>query len=126
MTLLLAWSERHKNEDLIKEVTKTDGGVFQFEYKKLAESLESPNNVFFRYTLYYQIAMNSKRKSGLGHIKRLRSGLSKYFLDNRVAMSDLALKLTANWMAPRKNDDMAAKMRPVNPVKYSNAQRSLP
>ena len=56
MKLLLAWCERHKNEDLIKEVTKMDGGVFQFDYKKLAESLESPNNVFFRYTLYYQIA----------------------------------------------------------------------
>jgi len=56
MKLLLAWCERHKNEDLIKEVAKMDGGVFQFDYKKLAESLESPNNVFFRYTLYYQIA----------------------------------------------------------------------
>lgn len=48
--LLLAWCERHKNEDLIKEVTKMDDEVFQFDYKKLAKSLESPNNVFFRYT----------------------------------------------------------------------------
>ena len=34
--LLLAWCERHKNEDLIKEVTKMDDEVFQFDYKKLA------------------------------------------------------------------------------------------
>ena len=70
--------------------------------------------------------MKTAKKSGLGHIKRVRSGLSKEFLDNRVTMSDLALKLTAQWMASRKNDDMVAKTREINPVKYSNAQRSLP
>ena len=41
--------------------------------------------------------MNTAKKSGLGHIKRVRSGLSKKFLDNRVTMSDLAaLNLSSN------------------------------
>ena len=124
---LLSWCTLHKDEQMVREVVKIrDNSPIEFDYPKLAKSLESMANVYFRYTLQYQIKMNLSKKSGLGHIKRVRSGLSKKFLDNRVTMSDLALKLTAQWMASRKNDDMAAKTREINPVKYSNAQRSLP
>ena len=74
----------------------------------------------------YQMKMQSQGKSGLGHIKRLRSGLSKAFLDKGIALSALALKNCELWTRSRKNDDMAAKTKSINPVKYSNAQKSLP
>ena len=124
---LRLWCERHKDMDLVKGVaTIRDDGSFDFDYKKLAKSLESPENVYFRYTIGYQTKMQNQRKSGLGAIKRLRSGLSKVFLDHKIIMSDLAIQLCKEWMQSRKNDDMAAKLREHDPVKYSNAQKSLP
>ena len=113
---LLNWCTHHKDEQIVRQVVKfCDSGKIEFDYLKLAKSLESMNNVYFRYTLQYQIKMNQMKKSGLGHIKCVRSGLSKKFLDNRVTMSDLALKLAAQWMVSRKNDDMSAKTREINP-----------
>lgn len=99
---------------------------FELDFKKVAQSLESKKNIYFRYTMGYQMKMQSQGKSGLGHIKRLRSGLSKAFLDKGIALSALALKNCELWTRSRKNDDMAAKTKSINPVKYSNAQKSLP
>ena len=44
---LRLWCERHKDMDLVKGVaTIRDDGSFDFDYKKLAKSLESPENVY--------------------------------------------------------------------------------
>ena len=62
---LLSWCAHHKNEEIVKEVLKADnGGKIEFDYPKLAKSLESIKNVYFRYTLQYQIKMNLSKKSG--------------------------------------------------------------
>ena len=41
-------------------------------------------------------------------------------------MSRLALHMLRNWTRSRKRDDMRARTRPNNPIKFSNARSSLP
>jgi len=125
--VLRLWCEKHKEELLVKNVTReNEDGKIEIDFKKLAKSLEIRDNIYFRYTMCYQIMMQKQQKSGLGHIKRLRSGLSKMFLDERIELSQTARRACELWTRSRKNDDMTAKTRGVNPVKYSNAQKSLP
>ena len=58
---LRLWCERHKDMDLVKGVaTIRDDGSFDFDYKKLAKSLESPENVYFRYTIGYKVERNAQ------------------------------------------------------------------
>ena len=102
------------------------GGTYTLDYMALAKSLEGPANLYCRYTLSFQKAANRKNKSGLGHIKNLRSGLSNEFLDNRVELSSLAINMLRNWTRSRKRDDMKARTRPNNPTYVGWATWSTP
>jgi hypothetical protein len=46
--------------------------------------------------------MNSLRKSGLGHIKTLRSGLGDIFAKKKVALSQIALTKHGKWQKSRR------------------------
>jgi len=97
-----------------------------FDAAKLAKSFEENMNVYFNYTLSYQKRMNSKQKSGLGHIKILRTALTDFFMSSGVELSKIALAKLGKWQKSRKRDDMTAKMKDIDPVKFSNARSSLP
>ena len=66
------------------------------------------------------------QKSDIGHIKTLRSAVSDFFHSNGVSLTALALAKLTKWQKSHKRDDMAAKMRDLNPVKFSNARHALP
>ena len=58
---LRKWYERRKDEELVKGVaTISDDGSLHIGYKKLAKSLESPMNIYFRYTIDYQTKTHSR------------------------------------------------------------------
>jgi len=101
-------------------------GLLTFDATKLAKSFEKNMNVYFNYTLSYQKKMNEKQKSGLGHIKVLRTALSDFFMSNSVELSKVALAKLTKWQKSRIRDDMTAKMKDIDPVKFSNARSSLP
>ena len=70
---MLKRCKQHQGKEMVKAVLKTGAdGEIEFDFPKLAESLENNSNVYFRYTLQYQIKMNTAKESGLGHIKRFR------------------------------------------------------
>jgi hypothetical protein len=67
---------------MVAKILKHSGmpPTYKLDFKELAKSLEGPANMYCRYTLSFQKAANLKMKSGLGHIKNLRSGRSNDFL----------------------------------------------
>ena len=120
--------DNHEVKTMVAKILKRSGEppTYRLDYNELAKSLEGPANMYCQYTLSFQKAANLNKKSGLGHIKNLRSGLSNDFLENRVELSSLAINMLRNWTRSRKRDDMKARTRPNNPIKYSNARSSLP
>ena len=123
----ILWLRKHLTQPSVKAVmVQDDGDVWQLDAAKLALSMEDSANVYTNYTFSYKKGMNSLRKSGLGHIKTLRSGLGDIFAKKKVALSQIALTKLGKWQKSRRRDDMAAKMRDVDPVKFSNARSSLP
>ena len=74
---------KHLTQPSVKAVmVPDDQDVWQLDDAKLALSMDA--NVYTtNYTFSYQKGMNSLRKSGLGHIKTLRSGLGEIFLRRR-------------------------------------------
>ena len=125
---LVLVKDNHEVKTMVAKILKCSGEppTYTLDFKELAKSLEGPANLYCRYTLSFQKAANHKNKSGLGHIKNLRSGLSNEFLDNRVELSSLAINMLRNWTRSRKRDDMKARTRPNNPIKFSNATWSTP
>lgn len=101
-------------------------GTWKFDAEKLAKSMKKTTNCYTNYTLAYQMKMNASQKSDIGHIKTLRSAVSDFFHSNGVSLTALALAKLTKWQKSRKRDDMAAKMRDLNPVKFSNARHALP
>ena len=122
------WMLKHTEQPSVIAVMTEDPETkrYHLDAAKLAKSLEESANVYTNYTLTYQLAMNEIQKSGLGHIKTLRSGLSDFFCKNGVELSKLALDKLTLWQKSRRRDDMAAKMKDIDPVKFSNARSSLP
>ena len=125
----LKWSVDHQSKDIVADVLKEDEEdptKMVFDVAKLAKSMETVRGPYCQYTRQYQLDMQAKSKSGLGAIKQLRSGLTNLFRKNRVELSQVALATLKNWQKSRCRDDMTAKMRDINPVKFSNARDSLP
>ena len=110
---LILVRDNHEVKDSVSKVLKFSGTppTYTLDYKELAKSLDRPANMYCRYTLSFQKAANLKNKSGLGHIKNLRSGLSNDFLDNQIELSSLAINMLRNWTRSRKRDDMKARTR---------------
>ena len=124
---LIRVKDNYAVKDMVGKILKrSEDGEYKLDYGALAKSLEVPKNMYCHYTLSFQRDANRNNKSGLGHIKALRSGLSNEFLENRVEVSRLALHMLKNWTRSRKRDDMRARTRPNNPIKFSNARSSLP
>jgi len=111
--------------DVLK-LNDDDSGNYGFDVPKLAKSMESVHGPYFQYTRQYQQRLQEKGKSGIGGIKQLRSGLTDLFCSASVELSNLALKVLTLWQKSRNRDDMTAKMRSVNPVKFTNARDSIP
>jgi len=111
--------------DVLK-LNDDDSGNYVFDVPKLAKSMESVHGPYFQYTRQYQQRLQEKGKSGIGGIKQLRSGLTDLFCSASVELSNLALKVLTLWQKSRNRDDMTAKMRSVNPVKFTNARDSIP
>ena len=125
---LIKLKDNEESKEMIGRILRYDDttDAHVINYAALAKSLETPKNCYCVYTLSFQKAANDANKSGLGHIKNLRSGLSDYFLTHKVVLSPLALLTLKNWTRSRKRDDMKAKTRENNPIKFTNARSSLP
>ena len=91
--------DNYEVKTMVAKILKLSGvpPTYMLDYNELAKSLEVPANMYCQYTLSFQKAANLNKKSGLGHIKNLRSGLSNDFLDNRVELSSLAINMLRNW-----------------------------
>ena len=137
MDAFLAWCVKHKDhtcgggggvgEDVkVGDVLKQSAtGHYQFDFEKLAKSCENEVNAFTMYTLALQVLSHDKLQSGLGQMKILRSSLTTHLTKNKVELTTLATQNLKNWMRSRASEDMKAKMRAENPIKYSNARDSL-
>ena len=122
-------SQYYDHSTVVKAVMYKDDendGRLTFDATKLAKSFENNINVYFNYTLSYQKKMIEKQKSGLGHIKVLRTALRDFFMSKSVELSKVALANLTKWQKSRIRDDMTAKMKDIDPVKFSNARSSLP
>ena len=126
---LKKWCFQHRAHasvaDVLKDINET-AKTCEFDLPKLAESMETVHNPYCHYTRAYQIKMNAKQKSGIGTIATLRSGLSDLFCSAKVELSSTALLTLTKWKKSRNRDDMKAKMRDENPVKFTNARSNLP
>lgn len=123
------WCYQHRAQasvaKVLKDINET-AKTCEFDLPKLAESMETVHNPYCHYTRAYQIKMNAKQKSGIGTIATLRSGLSDLFCSAKVELSSTALLTLTKWKKSRNRDDMKAKMRDENPVKFTNARSNLP
>jgi len=123
------WCFQHRAHEsvanVLKDINET-AKTCEFDLPKLAESMETVHNPYCHYTRAYQLEMNKKQKSGIGTIATLRSGLSDLFCSEQVELSSTALLTLTKWKKSRNRDDMKAKMRDENPVKFTNARSNLP
>ena len=107
MRAFIRWLIRVKDNYAVKDMVgkilkRSEDGEYKLDYGALAKSLEVPKNMYCHYTLSFQRDANRNNKSGLGHIKALRSGLSNEFLENRVRVTRLTLHMLKNWTRSRK------------------------
>ena len=125
-TRFLTWLVANSRQPGIAEILKVVDGEWTIKFDVLALKLESVENPYCRYTLAFQMQMHTKGKSGLGHIKTLRSWMADRFYDNKIEVSKIACATLKRWAQSRRREDMQAKIRAVRPIRYSNARDALP
>ena len=94
MRAFIRWLIRVKDNYAVKDMVgkilkRSEDGEYKLDYGALAKSLEVPKNMYCHYTLSFQRDANRNNKSGLGHIKALRSGLSNEFWRIELKCHDL-------------------------------------
>ena len=127
--LFLKWVIANKDKNVCSDVlqdSEGDDGVLVFDVERLGKSMETIKGPYFQYTRQYQLRMQRAGKSGMGGIATLRSAVTDFFVTNRCELSQQAIQTLKTWGKSRRRDDMAAKMRPDNPIQFSNARDDLP
>ena len=125
----LKWNISNKDKNVCSNVlteSEEDETVIEFDAEKLAKSMEDLKGPYFQYTRQVQLDMNRKGQSGMGKIRTLRSAMTDFFINKKCPLSHQAIEVLKTWGRSRDRDDMKAKMRPDNPIKFSNARDDLP
>ena len=111
---------------LIEAIQVSEDGTYCLNWPAFLKSLERQDDLYFRYTLQFQVAGHAAGRSGWAHIKTLRSVLTYNIFQLKERLTPLAETNLRNCFKARQKDDMMAKQHLINLTKCPMAAEAIP